>query len=54
MTGSIIELIMGWFVTYKAPGILKAKGTQAAIIKLIGWLLIVAGIIGFVSSILAF
>lgn len=25
---------MGWFVTYKAPRILKAKGTQAAIIKL--------------------
>lgn len=52
MIGSIIEIVIGWLVTYKAPKMLKAKGTQATIIKLIGWLLIIAGIISFVRAIL--
>jgi hypothetical protein len=51
MIGSIIEIVIGWLVTYKVPKLLKAKGTQATIIKLVGWLLIVAGLISFVRAI---
>lgn len=52
MLSSIIEIALGWFVTYKLPTILKAKGTQAMVIKLVGWLLIIAGIISFVRNII--
>ena len=52
MIGSIIEIVIGWLITYKAPKILKAKGTQATIIKLVGWLLIIAGLISFVRAVL--
>jgi len=54
MIGSIIELALGWLVTFKVPSLLKAKGTQATIIKLIGWLLMIAGVISFVRSVLSF
>ena len=52
MIGSIIEIVIGWLVTYKAPKMLKAKGTQAVIINLSGWLLIIGGVISFVCAIL--
>ncbi len=52
MIGSIIEIVIGWLVTYKAPKMLKPKGTQATIIKLIGWLLIIAGVVSFIRSVL--
>ena len=44
MIGSIVELALGWFVVYKAPRLFKAKGLQANIIRLIGWLLMIAGV----------
>ena len=52
MIGSIIEIVIGWLITYKAPKMLKAKGTKATIIKLVGWLLIIAGLISFVRAVL--
>ena len=52
MIGSIIEIVIGWLITYKAPKMLKAKGTQATIIKLVGWLLIIAGLISFVRAVI--
>jgi len=52
MIGSIIEIILGWLITYKGPKMLKAKGTQATIIKLIGWFLIIAGVVSFVRAVL--
>ena len=52
MIGSIIEIVIGWLITYKAPKMLKAKGSQATIIKLVGWLLIIAGLISFVRAVL--
>ena len=52
MIGSIIEIVIGWLITYKAPKMLTAKGTQATIIKLVGWLLIIAGLISFVRAVL--
>ena len=52
MIGSIIEIILGWLITYKCPKMLKAKGTQATIIKLVGWFLIIAGVVSFVRAVL--
>lgn len=52
MIGSIVELALGWFIVYKAPRLFKAKGLQANIIKLIGWLLMIAGVISFVRAVL--
>lgn len=54
MIGSIIELALGWFIVFKAPRILKAKGIQAIIIKFIGWLLIIAAIVNYIRDILLF
>lgn len=54
MIGSIIEVALGWFITFKCPKLLKAKGTQATIIKLIGWLLMIAGVYSFVRTIIGF
>ncbi len=52
MIGSIIEIILGWLINYKGPKMLKAKGTQATIIKLVGWFLIIAGVVSFVRAVL--
>lgn len=54
MIGSIVELALGWFVVYKAPQSFKAKGLQANIIKLIGWLLMIAGVISFIRAVLPY
>lgn len=51
MIGSIIEIVIGWLIAYTPQKFLKAKGTQITIIKLVGWLLIVAGLISFVRAI---
>lgn len=50
MIGSIIELALGWFITYKAPRLMGAKGTQAKIVMVIGILLMVAGAVSFLRS----
>ena len=52
MIDSIIELALGWFIAYKGLRSIKAKGMQAKIIKLIGWLLIIAGVISFIRAVL--
>lgn len=52
MIGSIVELAFGWFIVYKAPRLFKTKGLQANIIKLIGWLLMIAGVISFIRAVL--
>ncbi len=53
MIFSILRIIIGWFITYKVPAMLKAKGTQAKVIKLIGWLFIISGVISFAHSLFA-
>lgn len=52
MIGSIIELALGWFIAYKCPRLFKAKGMQTNIIKLIGWLLMIASVISFFRAVL--
>lgn len=51
MIGSIIEIIIGYFAIYHFPKKIKAKGNQAKIIKLIGLLVIIMGLVNFVHSI---
>ena len=52
MIGSIIEIIIGYFVIYHFPKMIKAKGNQAKIIKFIGLLVIIMGFAHFLHSIL--
>ena len=52
MIGLILELALGWFITFKGPKLLKVKGSQATIIKLIGWLLMIAGVYSFIRAII--
>lgn len=54
MIGYIIELALGWFIAYKGPRLFKARGMQAHIIKLIGWLLMIAGVISFICAVLPY
>lgn len=51
MINSLLELAIGWFVTYKVVKIVGAKGNLAIIIKLVGVLLIIGGTVSFVHSI---
>lgn len=55
MIGSIIEIAIGYFVTYYVPGMAKLKkGVLATIIRLIGILLIIGGFISLVRTITGF
>ena len=50
--GSIIEIIIGYFAIYHLPKMIKAKGNQSKLIKLIGLLVIIMGLVNFVHSVL--
>lgn len=46
---AIIALVIGYFITYKVPEILKLKGTVSTMVKIIGILLLILGFIDFVE-----
>lgn len=53
MIGSIIEIALGYFIIYYVPGILNVqKGIQSTLIRLVGFLLILGGIINLIRFIL--
>ncbi|MDE6152035.1 MAG: hypothetical protein K2G12_08645, partial [Prevotella sp.] len=52
MIGSIIEIIIGYLAIYHFPKMIKAKRNQAKIIKLVGLLVIIVGLVNFAHSIL--
>ena len=55
MVSSIIEIAIGYFVTYHVPGMIKIKrGVLATIIRLIGVLLIIGGFISLARGIFSF
>lgn len=54
MTNALLELGIGWFLTYKAVRIIGAKGKFAIIIKFIGILLMIGGVVSLAHSILRF
>lgn len=51
MVTAIIELGIGYFVTYNVSEILGLKGTPAKIIKTVGIVLLILGFINLVESI---
>lgn len=51
MITAIIELGVGYFVTYSVPGILGLKGLIATIVKVIGIILLLAGFVSLVQSV---
>jgi len=54
MINALLELAIGWFLTYKAVRIVGAKGNLALAIKIIGVLLMIGGLVSFVHSIFRF
>lgn len=54
MVNALLELGIGWFLTYKVVRIIGAKGNLALIIKIIGVLLMIDGVISLVHLILRF
>ena len=54
MVNALLELGIGWFLTYKVVRIIGVKGSFAMIIKTIGVLLMISGIVSLAHSILRF
>lgn len=54
MVNALLELGIGWFLTYKAVRIIGAKGNFAMVIKIIGMLLMIGGVVSLAHSILCF
>lgn len=54
MVNALLEFGIGWFLTYKAVIIIGAKGYFAMMIKIVGILLMIGGIVSFVHSIFRF
>lgn len=51
MVSGIIELVVGYFVAYKVPGVLGIKkGVAPVVIKIIGVFLIIVGTINFIKG----
>lgn len=54
MVNALLELGIGWFLTYKVVRIIGAKGNFALIVKTIGVLLMIGGVVSFAHAILRF
>ena len=54
MVNALLEIGIGWFLTYKVVKIIGAKGNFAKVVKIIGVLLMIGGIVSFAHSILRF
>lgn len=54
MVNALLELVIGFFVTYKVVKIVGARGKLAIAIKVIGVLLMIAGAVSFTHSIFHF
>lgn len=52
MTRALLEIVIGYFITYKVPNIVGAKGLLATIIKIIGIILLIGGFISLVDKVL--
>lgn len=54
MVGSIIEIIIGWFLVNKVPSMVDAKGMLATIIKIVGVIFIIGGFVSLVRCVIPF
>lgn len=52
MVNALLELGIGWFLAYKVVRIIDAKGKFAMIIKIIGVILMIGGVVSLAHSIL--
>lgn len=51
MVSAIIELGIGYFLTYKVPGILNLPKPPSMAVKIVGIILLILGFISLVQSI---
>lgn len=54
MVNALLELGIGWFLTYKAVRIIGAKGNLGMVIKIFGVLLMIGGVVSLAHLILRF
>ena len=51
MLSAIIYLGIGYFITYKVPGILNLSKTPSLAVKIVGIILLILGFISLVQSV---
>jgi len=51
MVSAIIEIGIGYFLTYKVPGILNMSKNISVAIKIVGIILLIIGFVDFVQQI---
>lgn len=54
MVNALLELGIGWFLTYKVVRIIGVKGKLAMGIKIVGILLMIGGVVSLAHSIFRF
>ena len=54
LISSIIKIIIGWFVLEKMPGVVGAKDLLATIIKIIGVIVLISGLIDIIHIFISF
>lgn len=54
MIGAIIEIVIGWFLIDKVPGIVGARGLLATVIKIIGVLALIGGFVSLAHFFFSF
>lgn len=54
MVGSIIEIIIGWFLVDKVPSFVGAKDMLATIIKIIGVIFLIGGFVSLIRYFIHF
>jgi len=52
MVNALLELGIGWFLTYKAVRVIGAKRRLAMVIKIIGIILMISGVVSLTHLIL--
>lgn len=52
MISSLIEIAVGYFVTYHVPGMIKAKEALETIIRLIGVIILIGGFVSLVRVVI--
>lgn len=48
---AIIWIALGWFILYKVPSLVSARGTLATVIKIIGVVIMIAGALDLIGAI---
>lgn len=54
MVNALLKLGIGWFLTYRVVQIIGAKGNFAMIVKIIGVLLMIGGVVSLAHTMFRF